>query len=81
MQKVQTYYAVVHTYIQAPIVEKFTEYMDMTMNKPSKENKLIVVMGYFNLNLLNCESHSETNDFLNRMVSHFLLPYILHQTR
>ena len=60
---------------------KFTEYMDMTMNKLSKENKLIFVMGDFNLNLLNCESHSETNDFLNCMVSHYLLPYILHPTR
>ena len=38
-------------------------------------------MGDFNLNLLNCESHSETNDFLNCMVSHYLLPYILHPTR
>ena len=60
---------------------KFTEYMDMTMNKLSKENKLIFVMEDFNLNLLNCESHSETNDFLNCMVSHYLLPYILHPTQ
>ena len=59
---------------------KFTEYMDMTMNKLSKENKLIFVMGDFNLNLLDSESHSETNDFLNCMVSHYLLPYILHLT-
>ena len=60
---------------------KFTEYMDMTMNKLSKENKLIFVMGDFNLNLFNCESHSETNDFVNCMVSHYLLPHILHPTR
>ena len=34
--------------------EKFTEYMDMTMSKLSKENKLIFVLGDFNLNPLNC---------------------------
>ena len=56
----------------------FTEYMDMTMSKLSKEDKLIFVMGDFNLNLLNCESHSETDDFLNCMVHiiYFLIYYI-----
>ena len=38
-------------------------------------------MGDFNLNLLNYESHSDTNDFINTMVSHYLLPYVLHPTR
>ena len=27
------------------------------------------------------ESHSDTNDFINTMVSHYLLPYVLHPTR
>ena len=38
-------------------------------------------MGDFNVNLLNYESHNETNDFINTMVSHYLLPHILHPTR
>ena len=38
-------------------------------------------MGDFNINLLNYEAHSETNDFINLMVSYYLLPYILHPTR
>ena len=38
-------------------------------------------MGDFNINLLGYESDSETNDFINIMVSHYLLPYILHPTR
>ena len=38
-------------------------------------------MGDFNLNLLNYESHSDTNDFINTMVSHYLLPYLLHLAR
>ena len=38
-------------------------------------------MGDFNINLLNYDSHSETNDFINIMVSNHLLPHILHPTR
>ena len=38
-------------------------------------------MGDFNFNLLNYESHTETNDFLNTMISHYLLPHILQPTR
>ena len=38
-------------------------------------------MGDFNINLANYDSHPETNDFINLMVSHYLLPHILHPTR
>ena len=38
-------------------------------------------MGDFNINFLNYQPHSETNDFINLMVSHYLLPHILHPTR
>ena len=38
-------------------------------------------MGDLNLNLLNCESHPESNDFLLMLNSYFLLPYILQPTR
>ena len=38
-------------------------------------------MGDFNVNLLNYEFHNYTNDFINTMISHYLLPYILHPTR
>ena len=37
-------------------------------------------MGDFNINLVNYDSHPETNDFINLMVSHYLLPHILHPT-
>ena len=38
-------------------------------------------MGNFNINLFNYDSHTETNDFLDLMISHYLLPHILHPTR
>ena len=62
-------------------IKKYIEYMDKIMSKISKESKLVFVMGDFNVNLLNYESHNETNDFINTMVSHYLLPHILHPTR
>ena len=62
-------------------VKKFNEYVDQTMHKISKENKLILLMGDFNINLLNYNSHNKTNDYVNTMISHYLLPHILHPTR
>ena len=35
----------------------------------------------FNVNLLSYDGHTDTNHFINSMVSHYLLPYILHPTR
>ena len=62
-------------------IKKFNNYIDNIMQKISKENKFLFIMGGFNLNLLNYESHNDTNDFINTMISHYLLPHILHPTR
>ena len=63
--------------------------MMMTTLKPfesilsqlSRENKNIILTADFNINLLNCESHPESNDFSLMLNSYFLLPYILQPTR
>ena len=59
----------------------FMDFIKNTMQKIIKERKNIFFMGDFNLNLLNYETHDETNNFLNSMISYSLLPYILHTTR
>ena len=61
--------------------QEFVNFLDNLLQNLGKENKQIFLMGDFNLNLLNYENHSDTNDFINTMVSHYLLPYILHPTR
>ena len=61
--------------------KRFVNYLDNSLQKLGKENKHIYLKGDFNLNLLNYESHSDTNDLINTMVSHYLLPYVLHPTR
>ena len=38
-------------------------------------------MGDFDINLLNYNSHSETNDFIHFMISHYFSPHILHPTK
>ena len=59
---------------------KFIEYLESTLSKVDK-NKIICVIGDFNINPLNYGSHRETNEFINCMVSHYLLPHILQLTR
>ena len=57
------------------------DHMGLMLQKVKKEIKSLFIMSDFNINLLNYEAHSETNDFINLMVSHYLLPYSLHPTR
>ena len=59
----------------------FIDHIDLTLQKVQKENKTVFMMGDFNINLLKYQSHPETNDFINLMVSHYLLPHILPPTR
>lgn len=39
------------------------------------------IIGDFNVNLMNCESHTATSDFLNMALEHFLYPIITKPTR
>ena len=55
--------------------------MTSILQKVQKENETLFIMGDFNINLYNYSSHTETNDFINLMVSNYLLPHILHPTR
>ena len=48
----------------APEIERFKEDLESTLSQLTTENKSIFIMGDFNFNLLNCESHPESNHFL-----------------
>ena len=61
--------------------QESVNYLDNLLQKLGKDNKHIYIMGDFNINLLNYESHSDTNDFINTMVSYYLLVYVLHPAR
>ena len=62
-------------------ITNFNNHISSILQKVQKENKSLIIMGDFNINLVNYDSHPETNDFINLMVSHYLLHHILHPTR
>ena len=51
------------------------------LSKISKENKVCYLMGDFNLNLMNHQSHSVTGEFLDAIYSNMFFPLITRPTR
>ena len=51
------------------------------LQKANKENKRLVLMGDFNINLLECGISSHVNDFVDSLESFYLLPSISLPTR
>ena len=62
-------------------IEHFNEYIQRTLSNPSVANKHVFIMGDFNINLLNYDSHTPTCDFVSVLLSQHFLPYIIHPTR
>ena len=52
-----------------------------TIESLSQENKYCLLMGDFNLNLINSDSHKETKDFVNTLGSFSFHPQRLKPTR
>ena len=57
------------------------EFLSPFLNKVSRENKLCVLLGDFNINLLNCESCQPIGEFLDILGSFRILPHITLPTR
>ena len=51
------------------------------LDRVTRDNKMCYIMGDFNLDLLNTDLHSATNEFINALFSHFLYPLISRPTR
>ena len=58
-----------------------SNYLSNLLEKVSKEQKSIFLLGDFNINLLNYNVQNPTNDFLDSLASNSFLPYILLPTR
>ena len=56
-------------------------YLNTFLDKLSKENKQVFLLGDFNINLLNYNDHQPTNEFLDSLASNSFIPYILQLTR
>ena len=57
------------------------DYLNELLDKLSKENKIIFLLGDFSINLLNYDIHPPTNEFLDSLSSHYFLPHILQPSR
>ena len=57
------------------------DYLNELFGKLSKENKTIFLLGDFNINLLNYDINPPTNEFLDCLSSHYLLPHIVQPSR
>ena len=57
------------------------DYLNELLDKLSKENKTIFLLGDFNINLLNYDIHPPTNEFSDSLSSHYFLPHILQPSR
>ena len=63
-------------------VSDFNEnYLNTLLDKLSKENKQVFLLGDFNINLLNYNDHQPTNEFLDSLASNSFIPHILQPTR
>ena len=51
------------------------------LDKLSNENQDIMIMGDFNINLINCNDDKNTSNFLDAMFPHSFLPLIITITR
>ena len=70
--------------IYRPPNQNVDEFLTMTnelLSRISKENKVCYLMGDFNLNLMNHQSHSVTGEFLDALYSHMFIPLITRPTR
>ena len=58
-----------------------SNYLNDLLEKVSKEQKSVFLIGDFNINLLNYNVHNPTSEFLDSLTSNSFPPYILQPTR
>ena len=64
------------------VITEFKEcYLQSLLDKLSPENKYIILMGHFNMDLLHYETHNQSRDFLDKMLSASLKPHITTHTQ
>ena len=56
------------------------DYVNSTVEKIHQENKLCLIMGDFNVDLLRIDSHPGSENFINTLGSFFFQPHILPES-
>ena len=71
----------IYKYTSLNVNEFNDDYVDDLLHKLSKEDKLKLLLGDFNINLLNYDINPQTNNFPDSFLSHCFLPYIIQLMR
>ena len=71
----------IYKHPKLPIDEFNYSYLKPTLEKLTTENKNIFILGDFNINLMNFDSNSDCENFLELTSSNSLIPLILKPTR
>ena len=62
-------------------LDSFMTSINNCLDKINNENKYCIVMGDFKINLLNSDSDTATEEFLDLIISYYFSPHILQPTR
>ena len=62
-------------------IRAFNDYLNSILSKLKAEKKLLYLLGDFNINLLNADTHQATQEFIDLMYSHTAIPNITKPTR
>ena len=62
-------------------LECFLNQLFTLIEKANTENKYCFLLGDFNTNLLNYDTHTQTEDFINTLNSYFFEPHIIKPSR
>ena len=62
-------------------IDMFMSTISNIIVKANNENRHLILLGDFNINLLNFESHNKTNIFLDDIISNGVIPLITKPTR
>ena len=72
---------VIYRHPSMDLAEFNCNYLKNLLEKTSKEQKSIFLLGDFNVNLLNYNEQNETNEFLDSLTSDSFIPLLLQPTR
>ena len=70
--------------LRHPVIDlnEFNDYyLNELLHKLSSENKSVILLGDFNVDLMKYDNHHSTNEFLDSLSSHLFLPHITQPTR
>ena len=63
-------------------VNEFNDYyLNELLHKLSSENKSVILLGEFNVDLIKYDNHHLSNEFVDSLSSHLFLPHVTEPTR